>query len=50
MLWSSAGIEWPVPPDRLQHVVLSQRDSTFPTLDKLRSPFVAPDGITAVQP
>ena len=36
VLWSSAGIEWPVAPDG---VVLSDRDAAFPALDAFDSPF-----------
>jgi dTDP-4-dehydrorhamnose 3,5-epimerase len=36
VLWSSAGIEWPVDPDVLQGVILSERDAAFPTLAELQ--------------
>jgi dTDP-4-dehydrorhamnose 3,5-epimerase len=40
ILWSSAGIEWPIDP---ADTVLSDRDAEFPTLEAFDSPFrVAP--------
>jgi dTDP-4-dehydrorhamnose 3,5-epimerase len=39
VLWSSAGIDWPISPER---AVLSDRDASFPTLDAFESPFAAP--------
>lgn len=35
VLWSSAGIAWPVGPEQLREVVLSDRDAGFPTLADL---------------
>lgn len=37
ILWSSAGVDWPVDP---AGAVLSDRDAAFPRLDELDSPFV----------
>jgi dTDP-4-dehydrorhamnose 3,5-epimerase len=39
ILWSSAGVEWPVAAEVLRNVVLSDRDGTFPALDQFESPF-----------
>jgi dTDP-4-dehydrorhamnose 3,5-epimerase len=39
ILWSSAGVDWPVAPDVLARVVVSGRDAGFPTLEGFASPF-----------
>jgi len=39
VLWSSAGIDWPVPAGRLAELTISDRDAAFPTLDQLDGPF-----------
>jgi dTDP-4-dehydrorhamnose 3,5-epimerase len=41
LLWSSAGIDWPVPPGR---AVLSDRDAGFPSLAAFSSPFTMAGG------
>jgi dTDP-4-dehydrorhamnose 3,5-epimerase len=39
ILWSSAGIDWPVAPEVLDQIVVSDRDAGFPTLADFTSPF-----------